>query len=72
MAKHYVVFIRDHTVIHPATVLESSILRTGEMFHVADIPESRSEYKEGQKVTFSRKKDALAFVQAMKGAAKLD
>ena len=69
MARHVILFIKDHIIEHPATVLESTLCRTGETFHVADIPARTTYYKLGQKVVFKNKKDALAFVKAMNGAA---
>lgn len=69
MAKNVVRFIRAHVVEHEATVLESKLLSTGELSHVADIPASTTTYIAGQEVTFRNKKDAQAFVKAMGGAA---
>ncbi len=63
--KHTVVFLRSHTVEHPATVLESTLLTTGEKTHIADIPASVSLYLPDQRVVFSRKADAIAFVKSM-------
>lgn len=61
--KNIVVFIHDHTVIHPATVLEIHCGDT--VTHVADIPESRTEYKVDQKLEFSTKKEMHAFLKAI-------
>ncbi len=65
MAKHTVVFLRSHTVEHPATVLESKLMTTGEVTKIADIPASTTVYLPDQRVVFSRKADAMAFIKAM-------
>ena len=69
MAKQVVVFTRAHRVEHLATVLES--VSGNERTHIADIPARVDEYTVGQCVEFRSKKDALAFIKAMNGAAEL-
>lgn len=64
MAKYTLEFIRDHTVISPATTLEGD-LGDGKKYHIADIPESKYFYPCGKRVVFNRKKDAQAFLNAM-------
>jgi hypothetical protein len=70
MAKALVRFTREHTVIRPATVLETHNF-DGTVTHIADIPEARTVYVTGETHTFRSAKDALAFVKAMDGAAEL-
>jgi hypothetical protein len=70
MAQHYVTFLRNHEVVHPATVLETHCA-DGTVVKIRDIPESRAFYTCGHTYVFKSKKSARAFVKAMDGAAKL-
>ena len=67
MAKQIVRFTREHTVVHPASVLE---INGVEVPHTAR-EETRTRYVAGQTAEFRSKKDALAFAKAMDGAAEL-
>jgi hypothetical protein len=42
-------------------------MTTGEKFHIADIPESRTEYTNGEEVLFGSVKAARAFCKAING-----
>lgn len=65
---HVVQFTRAHTVVTPATVLES-VTAGGDACHVADIPETTKHYEAGQRLTFGTKRAACDFCKAMAGAA---
>ena len=61
----FVTFIRDHVQVHPATVLESTEIRTGAKYVIAEIPEKRDEYKAGQELQFGSVNAAREFVKAL-------
>jgi hypothetical protein len=70
MAQHLVTFIRNHEVVHPATVLQTHCA-DGTVIDITSIPEYSSFYTCGHTYVFNSKKSAKAFVKAMDGAAKL-
>ena len=58
-------------IVSPATVLETRLLRAGEVVNRIEIPESKTVYHAGKVLTFSKKKDANAFVQAWPGKVQV-
>lgn len=63
--KRTVTFLADHTIIHPATVLESFGLTDGIRYTIAELPETRTEYKAGQIVEFGSVQAAKDFRKAV-------
>lgn len=70
MAKHTVRFTVAHTHTVPASEIVTYSLRTGEIVAREPTPAYEQHYAEGQCVTFSNKKWALAFVKAHAGACE--
>lgn len=63
--KRSVTFIRAHTVVHPATVLEIN----GEVVPHTERPEKTDVYVQGQVLEFGSVASARSFARAMNGAA---
>ena len=63
----FVTFVRPHVEATPATVLESTEIRKGAAYVIAEIPESRREYRAGQELQFGSVNAARAFVKAING-----
>ena len=65
----FVTFVAPHVQIHPATVLESTEMRTGAKYTIAEIPEKRDVYVVGQELQFGSVNAARDFVKAINASA---
>ena len=65
----FVTFVKPHVQVHPATVLESTELRTGAKYTIAEIPEKRDVYLGTEELQFGSVNAARDFVKAINASA---